>query len=249
MKSKLRVELTKRDFEVLKFLFEQRAVSHKQIEKRFFSGCHRTVAQKRLSKLAEYGLITKFCAYHDEVNTTVYSATAKGVGIIAKTYKFEITTPDFKSDSVNHDIGLVDMRTRLEKSKMVVEYFSESVLQSCGAFAESEKFRAFSILNSDAALLIQTPKSTYQVALEYEASDKVEARYSKKLVDYYFAPSVDAVLYICGSGRIENLIRKSDFEIGKKFEAKVFTCLESHAKSDLESLTFSNRDGGKFILK
>lgn len=249
MKSKLRVELTKRDFEVLKFLFEQRAATHKQIEKRFFSGCHRTVAQKRLSKLSEYGLITKFCTYHDEVNTTVYSVTAKGVGIIAKQYKHEITEPNFKSDSVNHDIGLVDMRERLEKSKMLIEYVSESVLQSCGGFKESEKFRAFSILNSDAALLIQTPKSTYQVALEYEASDKVESRYSKKLVDYYFAPSVDAVLYICGSGRIENLVRRADLDAGKKFEAKVFTCLENHARSDLESLTFLNRDGGKFILK
>lgn len=249
MKSKLRVELTKRDFEVLKFLFEQRAVSHKQIEERFFSGCHRTVAQKRLSKLTEYGLVIKFCTYHQEVNTTVYSVTAKGVEIIAKQYKYQITEPNFKSDSVNHDIGLVDMRTRLEKSKMLVKYISESVLQSCGGFKESEKFRAFSILNSDAALLIQTPKSSYQVAFEYEASDKAESRYSKKLVDYYFAPSVDAVFYVCGNTKIENLIRQADFEIGKKFEAKVFTCLEDNAKNAFESLTFSNRDGGKFILK
>lgn len=249
MKSKQGAALTTRDFEILQFVFEHRAVSHQQIACSFFNGAHRSTAHDRLSKISKAGYLVKSSILHLGAQTIFYAITNKGVQCFSNLYKYEITSPAFKSDSVNHDLGLVEIRKRLEKTNMVVEYLSESVLQSCIGLAESEKFRAFSILNSDAALAIDTKKHQYQVALEYEISDKQESRYAKKLTDYYFAPSVAAVFYICGNARIENLIRKVDAEVGQKFEAKVFACQENIFHRESESLPLHNRKNAIFHLK
>jgi hypothetical protein len=205
--------LTARDLEILQFVFEQRAVSHQQLAFKFFNNAHRSVAHDRLSKISIHGFLIKLSTLHEGIQTLFYSVTDKGVRAFAMQFRYEITNPNFKSDSVNHDIGLVEIRKRLERTSMVIEYISESVLQSCNGLIESEKFGGFSILNADAALVIDTKKDQYQVALEYEMSDKQESRYFKKLTDYYLNNSISAVFYICGNAKIEKIIRKVDLEV------------------------------------
>lgn len=152
------------------------------------------------------------------------------------------------SDSVTHDLGLVQVRERLEKTKMLTKYFSESMLQSCGQFSENEKLAAFVRSNSDAAIGIQTPKNRFYAALEYEVSDKLESRYAKKLTEYYYSPTLSAVFYVCGDANIEKLIRKVDADVGATFEPKVFTCLEETIHNVVGALPFINRVNAMFSL-
>lgn len=97
--------------------------------------------------------------------------------------------------------------------------------------------------------MIDTKKDQYQVALEYEMSDKQESRYFKKLTDYYLDNTVSAVFYICGNDKIEKVIRKVDLEVGQKFEAKVFTCLAEVIYRELEGVPFYNRNNSLFLMK
>ncbi len=248
MRSKKQVEITTRDLKILHFVFEHRAVTFKQLANRFFNGVSVPTVHVRLDKLRLSGLLTKSFALWNEKRSAVFGITDKGITQIANSYRYKISTPDFKSDSISHDLGLVMLRERLEKTKMVVEYFSESMLQSCEGISENEKFGAFARINSDAALAIETPKNKFQVALEYEISDKQESRYAKKLTEYYYSPSVAAVFYVCGDANIEKLIRKVDADVGQKFDAKVFTCLEETIYNEVDALPFINRKNAMFSL-
>jgi hypothetical protein len=87
------------------------------------------------------------------------------------------------------------------------------------------------------------------VALEYEVSDKKLSRYVDKLTDYYYSPSIAAVLYVCGNDSIEKLIRKADAEIEKDSDGKVFTCLEETIYKSSSELPFINRQKDIFYLE
>jgi hypothetical protein len=249
MKVKREIVLTSRDFEILQFVFEQRAVSCKQLAQRFFSIASFQAAHARLEKLITTNYLEKLYTLWNDTRTVAYGITKKGVKAIGEKYHYQITGGNYRSDSINHDLGLVVLRERLEKLKMVDNYFSESMLKNCPDLSGSEKYREFSIANSDAALAIDTIKDQFQVAVEYEISDKKKSRYVDKLVDYYFSPSVALVLYVCGNARIEKLIRAADSEIGGKHKAKVLTCLEANFHKSDGYLPFTNRNNAIFKLE
>lgn len=248
MKPKIRLELSDRDLKILQYVFEQRAVAHFQIERKFFANFHRSVCHERMSKLVKFGLLQKAVTHTDKGWILYYGSTEKGLKYVVTNSSRDITDPDFKSDSVNHDIGLVDVRERLSKSKLLAEYLSESVLQSCKSLRESEDFRSFVNINSDAALVINGKNSRYTVALEYEISDKAESRYSKKILEYHLASRVEVVLYVCRNAKIENLIRKVDSDISANYKEKVFTCLEENFHNSTTELAFSNRSNAIYRL-
>lgn len=242
------MEITRRDINILHFVFEQRAVSFKQLANRFFNGASDSTVYIRLDKLRKSGVLSNSIVRWRGKRSVVFGITDKGIRQIADSYRYKITTPDFRSDSIGHDIGLVLLRERLEKTKMVVEYLSESMLQSCSEFTEHEKLSAYSRLNSDAALAIETTKNKFHVAIEYEISDKSKFRYAKKLKQYYDSFSVAAVLYVCGNVSIEKLILKVDEEVDQNVEAKVFTCLEENIYKATDVLPFINRKNAMLSL-
>lgn len=248
MKPKKRLELSNRDFKILQYIFEQRAVSHFQIGKKFFENCHRSVAHERMSKLAKFGLLKKSVTYTDYGSLLYYSPTEKGLQYILKNEFYNMTDINFKSDSINHDIGLVNIRERLLQSKMILEYLSECTLQNTSSLKESEDFRPFIEINSDATLVINGKNGKYFVALEYEISDKAESRYKKKILHYYMSFKIGVVLYVCKNPKIENLIRKVDSEIGAKYGEKIFTCLEKNCLDSNSELVFSNWTNATYRL-
>lgn len=249
MGRKGQLELTFRDIQIVQFVFEQRAVAFSQLAERFFNTVGIPTAFKRLEKLFLSGYLTKNFTLWEKSRTAYYGCTAKGVKLLAEHYRYKITGPDFKSDSVPHDLGVVRLRLRLEKTEMLAEYFSESMLQSCSAFSEHGKYAAFSRINSDAALCLKKQNEKYLVALEYEVSDKSSARYIKKLSDYYMAKSIGAVLYVCGDAEIQSLICQCDKEVSQESVAKIFTCLDENIQNSPDRLTFFNRKNGSLTLE
>lgn len=242
MKPKLVVVLNKRDLEILQFTFEQRAVSCKQLAKRFFPNVRFQTAFARLEKLSNAKFMAKSYSIWRHTRTVVYGITEKGIKAFAENYNFTIAKYNFKSDSVNHDLGLVLVRERLEKAKMVKRYFSESMLQNSSDFFEDEEFRKYSVLNSDAAIDVEAKNGQFKLAIEYEISSKQLSCYVKKLTDYYLLFDSVLVLYICGSASIEKLIRKADAEISGEKQSKVFTCLEENFHNSERHFAFESRD-------
>jgi hypothetical protein len=242
MRPKLEVVLTRRDLEILQFTFEQRAVSFKQLSKRFFSNVSFQTAHARLEKLTTTKFLVKSYSLWRNTRTVVYGITEKGIKSFAENYHFQIAKYNYKSDSVNHDLGLVLVRERLERTTMVKQYLSESMLQNCSDLSEEEEFLEFSNANSDAALDIDTTRHQFQMAVEYEISSKQAARYITKLTDYYFCRNIDLVLYICGNASIEKLIRKADAEVRGERGSKVFTCLEETFHKSEKHLPFISQE-------
>lgn len=246
MAAKNRAVLTERDLLVLNFLFEQRVANFEQIANRFFPQTKVFNVYRRLTKLAKAKFIVKIGVQTEGFILNVYGLDESGLSAVSKGYKFSITKPLYKSDSILHDVALVDIRERFRKTKMVVEYYTENVLQGCGNFLDNENFKSFVHLNSDAALTIRTSSGQHNVALEYEVSDKQKSRYEKKLTDYYFAPTIAGVFYICENPFIENLIKRVDVEVGAKSEPKVYTCLRQNLQNENGSMVFTNRNNARF---
>lgn len=104
-------------------------------------------------------------------------------------------------------------------------------------------------INSDAALVLNMPTGRFYVAVEYEISEKEVSRYTKKLTEYYFSPQIAAVFYICRDRRIESVVRQTDLEVGKRFEAKVYTCLEEAVQKQSPPVALKDRENATFLLK
>jgi hypothetical protein len=240
--------VTLRDIEIMQFIFEHRAVSIKQLANKFFPKVSFQAAYMRLEKLVISKYLVKSFTIWNRTSAAFYGITEKGINTFCGSYKHQITKLDYKSDSINHDLGLVELRARLEKSKMVSGYYSECMLQNCSDLAGDDNFREFRLVNSDAALAIESSESKYHIALEYEISAKHLDDYINKLNDYYSSTKVALVLYICGNARIEKLIRTSDLEIGKK-QSKIFTCLEENFNKADGSLSFINRNNYIFKIE
>ena len=237
-----------RDLSILQFLFEQRVATFQQLASRFFQSRDRSTVQHRLAKLIRSGYIVAFGIPCLGRMRTAYALEDKGFEVVKQTYRLKIAQSLYKSDSVLHDICLVDFRGRLERAKSIVQIIPENVLQACAAFTESEKFRSFVAINADAALVVKTSNRQFQVGFEFEASAKTPSRYEKKLSDYYLSSQVAAVFYVCSDARIEQLIRHADAEVGQKYEPKVYTCLQGTFQNGSFPLPFINRRNGKFML-
>jgi hypothetical protein len=242
MRQKSMVVLTKRDLDILLFTFEQRAVSCKQLAKKFFPNSSFQAAHMRLEKLSREKYLVKSYTLWRNTRTVVYGTTDKGINAFVKDYHFIIGKYDYKSDSVNHDLGLILVRERLEKLTMVKQYLSESMLQNCSELSEDPEFRDFTLANSDAALTIETQTGQFKMAVEYEISSKQVARYIRKISEYYYSPDIEVVIYICGNASIEKLIHKADTEVREKKSSKVFTCLEENFHKSVESVSFNSND-------
>ncbi len=243
------VQITERDRKVMKFAFEQRAISYDQIRCRLFESTKRPTVQYRLGRLVRDGYLSKIGIPSGGSLELIYGLTEKGFNVVRKDYRFEITQAYFKSDSYLHDVALTDIRTRLEKSAMFEDYISENMLQACGELTTSLEYGPFGTVNSDAVLVLRGQEKSFRLALEFEASEKSGVRYGKKLTEYYFSHDIVAALYVCGDARIEKSIRRVDSEFESQFEPKIYTCTMDVVRSGASPLPFTNRKNATFLLR
>ncbi len=242
--------ITDRDMQIFKFLFEQKIASQEQIARIFFPNATRVTVLQRLAKLVNGGYLRKYGMASGNRMVSVYGLTGQGLTKFQQLYRYKIARPNFKSDSMLHDIGLVDVRRSIESAKMVEDYLTENVLQTCASISNECAFQAGTKLNSDAMVVVRNQSSGIDwLAIELELSEKSGARYEEKLANYYLHSSISAVLYICGSDRIRRLIHQIDKKIGLEFDPKILTCNVRDCHFEETPLVFLNRDGGSFLLE
>ena len=246
---KQRTILTERDLNIFQFFYEQKVATLNQVGRKFFSGKQKQAAHKRLSRLNSGGYIDRAGVIHRKKLTVAYRLKVKGFEALAPYYRYRVVSPRLKSDSASHDLGLVDVRDRMEPTEMVEKFVTENMLQTCEELALEKGFDACARLNSDAALVVRMRTGVFQVALEYEVSDKAASRYDSKLVEYYLSPSIASVLYLCGNARIENLIYQADVRMRQKSESKVYCCRVQVIHNANAPMVFRNQAGGTFQLK
>lgn len=241
--------LVERDKQIFVRVFENRVMSRAQIEAEFFSGVARQTFTARLLKLVQYGFLERKVVTSYEVGDfQAYSITPKALEVVRARYPFRIVKEFCKSDSVEHDVELVNVRNRLRALRSVAAYYTENMLQACEDFSGQETFAAFKKQNTDVVLEIRKNGKIAVVGLEFERSEKVFDRYTKKLFSYYSDSSTAIVFYVCRSPAIERVIVRAEAAVmGSNRPRCFYASLEDVLKPN-EKCTFRNLKGDTITL-
>jgi len=241
---------TPRDKILFKYLFEHKVAIRRQVALDVFGGATKQTVNMRLSKLVLHKYLDTDAIILSRKATHTYSLGEKGFQELVDDYKYRIANYKGKSDSVQHDLVLVDIMHVLKQKKIVKELYTENMLRGCIELRESKEFTAFSRLKSDGAMKIIGEKGLYNIALEYDVNPKSRERYQKKLLAYYLNRSIQGIIYICNNMQIISLLQSIDNEICKQgYYPKFYYGLIEKLISGKPELTFSNIKSDIFHLK
>jgi DNA-binding MarR family transcriptional regulator len=224
-------------------------MSISQLHHKIFPGRSLTVTSRRIRELWLKGFLERrFIEGQGCRPRSVLQTTPKALKELADSYRYAITAELCKSDSVRHDLALVDLRFRLERLKSVTDYFTENMLQACAKLSEREETRPFVQVNSDAAIEVTRKGEKFLVGLEYENSEKAKERYVRKLVSYYSDGRTPVILYVCESARIRSAIVQAEAEMIGKRPPRCHYSLLSDVLASSNECTFEDMNGAKIVL-
>ena len=152
-----------------------------------------------------------------------------------------------KSDKVDHDLDLVDIRYCFNQSKLVTQILTENDLQTWPEYYQRDEIRAFVKINSDSAINVQFSNGSFWMALEYESTAKNKSRYASLFQNYYAYEEVTAVIYVCQSKSILNKLMKEEKDFIGDNRRKFFYKTLEDLKQD-RTMTFTNGLSEKLIL-
>lgn len=243
------IKLQKRDIQLLKFVYTFRVASYGQLLKKFFKGCHRTAAYRRIRHLKKEGLLKLGSTVVSERSIDYFRVTDKAWDLICNSWPFEIDSPYFKSESPEHDLRLIDIFFCFEKLKTFRNFMSENLLQSSSELKADMKFRDLAKLYADGALVLKGPDGqTYVYGVELELSKKSPDRYSDKLRSYYNADGIDGVIYITANQEISNAVTKSDTAACNLRDSILYLGLEADVLKFEDKIFFKSTTGNGIEL-
>lgn len=245
-----RIELVERDKRLLERIFENRVMSISQISAEFFPQLSRQNISRRLVKLKKHGFLDWHVVCPAAGNRlSVYSVTQKALGIVRERYRFRIVKDFCKSDSVEHDIQLVEVRKRLHALQSVADYYTENMLQACEEFSGKDSMAAFVRNNTDAVLEVRKNGKITVVGLEFERSEKGLDRYAKKLLSYYTDPRTAVILYVCRNAAIQKTLARAEASIMGKGPPRCFYALLENVLQPNGKCIFTNLKGATITLE
>jgi len=245
------LELQPRDVELVRFVYAHRVVSYSQIWRKFFSDRHKTTVSHRLKRLRNDGFIkSAMMPIKAGYAERYFMPSEKAYEVVRHSWGFEIDRPLYKSESIVHDLHMVDLAIRMERLTQFNKLLPENLLQSSTALIQDPFLGDLVRAQSDGALYV-TGKSGrgYLFALEMELSDKSLDRYKEKLSAYYLMKGIQGVLYVCSDQRVIAPLVKADEEIRKERESVLHFALEADALASSNKITFRNAKSGSFDLK
>lgn len=179
-----------------------------------------------------------------------YLPSEKSYELVRHHWGFEIDKPLYKSESLTHDMHIVDVALRFEKLTQFRKLLPENLLQSSSSLIHDEFLGDLVKAQSDGALYVSGKSGRdHLLALEVELSDKSVDRYRSKLSSYYLAKRITGVLYICSDQRVIAPLVKADEEVRKDRNSVLYFALEADALADCERITFRNAKSGSFDLR
>lgn len=236
--------LMERDKELLQFLFENKVSTRKQVFERFFKNISPKNANRRIRKLMKEKLIS---SKGEEIGGRFKQylfVGGNGIDIVRTRNKLYTVDKIEKSESIQHDLELLELRYLLCRSPKVKSYFTENMLQGIFDFKNNDDLKYFVRLNSDAAILISLKIGPIYAALEYETLSKSDSRYEKKIREYYES-NISIVIYVTKSEILKSRILRIDDQISRELKRpnKVFCATYDTLLSNPKKLTFVNSNG------
>lgn len=217
---------------------------HRDILKVSYSLCCR-----KLKFFEKKGLVQKLSGVESFDGCYAYTLGKNGIKIVFANNQGKIVHRRYKSNSVAHDLHLVDIRNVLIRMKAVKRYFTENQIQTYQDFNSEKELEAFKTSYCDAMLSVQSPgKSMVNMALEFEVSEKSFSDYQTKVYDLYRKEEIVAALYICTDKRVEEKIKKVEKKMFPNVHKKIhFIQLDNFFRSN-SLVTFLNQDNKKIEL-
>ena len=224
-------------------------MSAEQVGAEFFPSVARQNVLRRLAKLAHYGLLARRLVNpFGACDISAFSITPRALETVKARYPFRIVKDYCKSDSFEHDVELVNVRNRLRAFRSVAGYYTENMLQACEDFSVSDSFMPFKKQNTDAAIEIRKNGKIILVGLEFERSEKIFDRYTKKLFGYYSDSRTAVILYICKSLAIQRVVARAESSVmGTNRPRCFYTLLEDVLKPN-EKCIFKSLKGDTITL-
>lgn len=178
----------------------------------------------------------------------MYSVTPKALAAVRERYPFRIVKDFCKSDSVEHDVQIAEVRKRLQSLPAVTDYYTENMLQACEDFTGRDSTVAFVKNNTDAALEIRKNGKITVVGLEFERSEKAFDRYAKKLLSYYSDPCTAVIFYVCRSAAIQKIVARAEASVMGSDRPRCFYALVENVLEPAGKCTFTNLKGATITL-
>lgn len=237
--------ISKVDIEFLKYLHSVKVVSYEQANRDIYHGIKRDSVSKRLRKLESNKLIEGYRSRTVCHGKKIVSLTKKGFyEFVAKGEEQRV---ELKSDSVEHDLALVDIRYRFLRRPKIKKYLSENELQTWGKSHYDGIYSTFVNLNSDSLVVVKGADNLQFLPIEFDAFHKSNSRYEQFFEKYYNSSEVTIALYVCNTKRIMMQLMKVEEQKGNTVHPKFFYIL----KNDLfenDELVFKNWKGQQIKL-
>ncbi len=204
--------ITRNDIRLLKYLFINKVASSKQINRDVYSGYWPQSARKRLFRLKKDKFICvkrPISIWKDQ--TSLYGLTNKGLKLITPLIKAPLVKRRLDSDSIEHDLNLVDIRKNLILKDCVKNYFTENQIHNEAKFYEDEQLKIFNQLRFDALVEYSRDlKNKVLIPIQYERIEKSNERYKKILSEFYLESSIPAIIYITDNDKTEKKIKDNE---------------------------------------
>ncbi|MBY0314738.1 MAG: hypothetical protein K2Q26_04420 [Bdellovibrionales bacterium] len=239
-----------RDIEqrLFSYLFVNKVATSSQIARDIYHNRSHQALYKRLNLLIKSGYL--YANYNKELcGRLVYSLTLKSFRDFIRIDPNSFLRGQLQSNSILHDLDLVNIRQRLESLDTVEAYYSENVLRSGINLPEDELLSDLKLHNFDAILKIRKQNQSYLFALEYERTIKFSERYRKYFEKLYSNPTIGGVLYICRDSKVLNHIQQIEESVLAKNWPKFFYSTLPEVIDSNSSLAFYNLRKEKIVLK
>ncbi len=169
--------------------------------------------------------------------------------VVTSNIKNLIDGKRFKSNSINHDLKLVNVRNKFLSLTTVKGYTTENQLQTYSSFNTEDDFSILRDMRVDAVIDIQDHgKPRLSLPIELEISVKSVSEYQKKIREIYYHKTIKYLFYVCNNKESERKIKKLELDFTKERTKKVFYITYDELLSSKESVTFSNQDNQFFQL-
>lgn len=218
-KKNKKFHIRKKDIDFFFYLHSLKVANTDQIQRDAYPEEKKWMLYKRLQFFQREGLVLGY-TYSDVGQKKLYSLTRKG--FLKHLPSSEVKRNELKSDSVQHDLGLVDIRHAMMKLNKVSSYQAENTLQTWPITSLGEKYEPFVRCNSDAVVEVSVKEKPYMFALEYELSLKNELRYREIVSKYYMESNIPMVLYVIEESHDLDKIQSIEREADKDKKAKFF---------------------------
>lgn len=244
-----KIILTRRDIEFFKYLHAVKVVTLKQVNRDVFQRHHKT-CYLRLRKFLKRKFIAVINTDWKIDRSFTFSLTPKGMKIVNSNTENLVDGKRFKSNSIHHDLKLVDIRKVIYDKKMVKEYYTENQIQTYSLFNSDDELYRFKQMRVDAVLGVQSEgKDKVYIPLEYEVSVKSNSEYQKKMREIYYCKDLKYLFYVCEDFSSMNKIKRIEREFIKDQKKKILYTTFDELLENEKTVTLFNQENQSFRLE